>query len=263
MNEPMTLPLWNDRKSTGIKDNDDFQPYLEVYTLDTAKPLGAVIVCPGGGYSGRAAHEGGIIAQTYNKLGFHAFVLQYRVAPYTHPAPLEDAARAVRLVRHNAAQWNVAADKIAILGFSAGGHLAGSLGVHYPDVAEDIEFPALSCRPDALILCYAVINGHEGSYQNLFAGNINDDTRKYFHLNAFVDANTPPAFLWHTVEDGAVPVENALDFSKAMRASGVPFELHVFPFGNHGLGLGIGSEFEEISVWPELSATWLAKMGWK
>ncbi len=259
-----TLPLWNEKKSTSIEGNDDFQPYLEVYTIESEKPLGAVIVCPGGGYCHRAPHEAQPIAETYNKLGFHAFVLHYRVAPYRNPEPLKDAARAIRMVRGNAEKWNILADKIAILGFSAGGHLTGSIGVHYPDVPEDPEFSGVSCRPDALVLCYAVLNDHEGSYLNLVGEeNANEETLDYFKLDRFINDQTPPSFLWHTVADQVVPFENSLDFCKQLRKYNVTFELHAYPYGHHGLGLGIGTEFEEVSTWPALSGTWLAKMGWK
>jgi len=253
------MPLWREKQTCPGVD-DPFQPYLEIFTLDTDEPRGAVIVCPGGGYACRAPHEAGVIAERYNSLGFHAFVLQYRVSPYRHPAPLSDAARAMRMVRAGAAKWNIKADKIAILGFSAGGHLTGSLGVHYPDVPEDKDFAGVSCRPDAFILCYAVLNNHQGSFNNLMGENMTAEQAAYCRLDKYVDAKTPPAYLWHTVEDAVVPVENALDFAAQLSKHKVPFELHVFPRGHHGIGLG--EQFPETTCWPDLSATWLRNMGW-
>lgn len=252
-----SVDLW------GGRDIEGYRPALEVYTLDGVKSRGAVLVCPGGGYAHRAPHEAGVIAEKYNSLGFHAFVLQYRVSPQTHPSPLEDAARAVRMIRANAREWGVLEDKIAILGFSAGGHLACSLGMHFSDVEADPGYAGVSCRPDAMILCYAVINDHEGSFKNLFGDKADDTARAYFQLNRHVCADTPPAFLWHTAEDQAVPVANALEFCAAMSAAKRPFELHVFPYGCHGLGLGIDKGVDEVQTWPELSATWLSRMGWK
>ncbi|MDQ1255456.1 MAG: hypothetical protein QG656_47, partial [Candidatus Hydrogenedentes bacterium] len=167
--------LWPEGKAPAQAADNDFRPWLEPYLVETGEPRGAVIVCPGGGYSGRAGHEGSPIAQMYNEAGLNAFVLQYRVSPNRHPAPISDAARAVRIVRERAAEWNVKPDHIAILGFSAGGHLTASLGVHFADVKYDGDDSAVSCRPDALVLCYAVISsgkfGHRGSMENLLGPN--------------------------------------------------------------------------------------------
>jgi len=253
------MPLWRE-KQTCPGETNPFQPYLTIYSVDVPEPRGAVIVCPGGGYHLRADHEGGVVAERYNKLGFQAFVLEYRVEPYRHPAPFLDAVRAVRMVRAGAAKWNLKPDKIAILGFSAGGHLAGSLGVHYPDAPEDGDFPGVSCRPDALLLCYAVINKEPGSFQNLMGGTPTKAQTDWFQLDRHVNAQTPPAYLWHTADDPCVPIQNALDFATAEWRCGVPAELHVFPHGPHGIGLA--GDFPEITVWPELSATWLRRQGW-
>lgn len=253
------MPLWREKKTCAGCD-DPFQPYLEIHTLDTEEPRGAVIVCPGGGYARRADHEAAVIAKRFNQLGFHAFVLHYRVAPYRHPEPLHDAARAIRMVRAGAEKWQVKPDKIAILGFSAGGHLTGSIGVHYPDVPADPDFPGVSCRPDNLILCYAVLNNHVGSFVNLLSPDLSQPRIEYCRLNKFVTKETPPAFIWHTFEDASVPVANALDFAAALDHHKVPFELHVFPRGHHGIGLG--EQFPEAAIWPELCGTWLRNLGW-
>lgn len=253
------LPLWWEKKSCPGVDNP-FQPYFEIYPTTTNEPRGAVIVCPGGGYAMRADYEGGAVAEHYRKLGLHAFVLQYRVAPYRHPEPLYDAARIVRMVRAEADKWKIKPDKIAILGFSAGGHLAGSLGVHYEDVPADKDFPGISCRPDALILCYAVLNDHQGSFDNLMGPDRSPEQSAYCRLDRYVNAMTPPAYLWHTAQDETVPVENTLDFAGALSQYHISFEMHVFPMGPHGIGLG--EQFPETTVWPELSVKWLRNLGW-
>ena len=250
------IMLWNNDLYSGDALNHEFQPYLEVYPVK--KTGGAVIVCPGGGYCNRAPHEGTPIAERFNSLGLTAFVLHYRVAPYRHPSALYDAARAIRIVRSRAAEWQVNPDKIAILGFSAGGHFTAHIGVHYQIVPEDPAYP-VSCRPDAIIPCYSVINGHQGSFNNLLGENHTKEQKDFVLLDKQVHDNTPPAFLWHTFEDQSVPVQDSLDFCAALRRHNVPFELHVFPKGVHGIGLAEGNT---AAVWTELCNTWLRSMGW-
>lgn len=244
--------------------SDDFRPYIELYPATVENPAGAVIICPGGGYSHRAEHEGQPIAEFFNSKGLHAFVVQYRVAPHQHPAPLLDLARAVRIVRSNADEWNILANKIAVCGFSAGAHLAGSIGVLHSEAtnkADDLS--EISARPNGLILCYPVISsakfGHQGSFDNL-VGKENIALRAKLSLETLVTEDTPPAFLWHTASDSTVPVENSFVFCQALSRCNVPFELHVFPQGNHGLGLA--TEQRNIAVWTELCATWLEQMNW-
>ena len=245
---------------------DEFSPYLDIHLLETADPVGAVVIFPGGGYAGRANHEGAPIAEFYNRKGMHAFVVQYRVAPHRHPAPLADALRAVRIVRNNADKWKIIPDKIATLGFSAGGHLAACTGVHFDLVKkEDIDLlDNISPRPDALILCYPVITSklfaHTGSLNNLLGKGYADDLRDLMCLEEQIDKTTPPSFLWHTAADQAVPVENSLLFCNALSKFKIPFELHIFPEGRHGLGLA--ADLPEVAVWADLSATWLKNMGW-
>lgn len=260
------MMLWSDRK-IAPGEEESFQPYMTPYLLPGDQVRGCVIVLPGGGYRVRADHEGGPVAERFNALGFHAFVVEYRVAPYVYPAPQEDALRAIKIVRAHAAEWKINPSKIAILGFSAGGHLACSTGIVYDEVAADNgdECDAVSARPDAMILCYPVITcqegkAHFGSFECLLGGN----DRAAFAPCSWetrVTASTPPAFLWHTSEDSAVPVENSLEFALAMRRQKLPFELHVFPYGHHGLGLGTKEEYAEVRRWPELAGTWLEKMG--
>ena len=260
------IRLWNDRKTLPGTE-EPFQPYLKSYLLPGDTVRGCVIVFPGGGYSNRAGHEGAPVAERFNRLGFHAVVVEYRVAPYRYPAPQEDALRAVRIVRGHAAEWNIDPTKIAVLGFSAGGHLACSAGIVYDQIpaAAGDALDTVSARPDAMILCYPVITcrdklAHFGSFENL----LGTKDRTQFPACSWeehVTDSTPPTFLWHTAEDSAVPVENSLLFSLALQKHKIPFELHVFPYGHHGLGLGTKEEYAEMRVWPELAGTWLRKMG--
>ena len=259
------MPLWPDAPPQSAP-GDTFIPTLTPRLLETDKPLGAVIVFPGGGYGGRADHEKWPIAECFNKAGFHAFVLDYRVSPNRHPAPLMDAARAVRLVRENAAAWKVKPDKIAILGFSAGGHLAGSLSVFFDAGDPNAKDPVArqSSRPDAAVLCYPVISsgefGHKGSFNNLLGPDATQEEKDKMSLERCVRPDTPPTFLWHTAEDSGVPVENSLLMARALHEKGVPFELHVYPHGQHGLGLA--PKDAHVATWSTLCAEWLRGMGW-
>ena len=242
---------------------DDFEPYLEVYLQRaTASPLGAVIVVPGGGYHARALHEGAPIAAKFTALGFHTFVLQYRVNPYLFPAPQQDILRAVKLIRSKAADWRLRADQIAVLGFSAGGHLAASAGVMHDriDCSENDEADAVSGRPDAMILCYPVIAAsepfaHRGSMVNLLGAAPDQQQLAAMDLHKFANENTPPTFIWHTAEDALVPVRNSVAFAEKMWSCGGTCELHVFPHGPHGRGLGLG--WRDLSQWPALAAKFL------
>ena len=261
------ITLWHDRKTAGTgNEQDDFQPFMEVHLLKTETPVGAVLICPGGAYSHRAPHEGINVAQKFNALGLHAFVVQYRVSPNRFPAPQEDALRAIKIIRSHAAEWKVKPDKIAICGFSAGGHLAASTGVFFDKVsaAAGDGADAFSGRPDALILCYPVISsgpkGHAGSFTNLLGPEATLEQKEQYSLEKLVLPDTPPAFFWHTDDDPGVPVENSLLFSAALREKGIASELHIFPHGRHGLGLA--PDFLNIAVWSELCFTWLKGMGW-
>lgn len=258
------IPLWPGTPPHDHKDG--FIPTLTPYLLDGDAPRGAVIVAPGGGYEGRAPHESRPIAERFNQAGFHAFVLDYRVSPNRHPAPLADAARSLRLVRSHAAEWRVRPDKIALLGFSAGGHLTASLGVLFDPGEPDADDPVAraSSRPDAIVLCYPVISadeyGHGGSFANLLGPDASEEQRQALSLEKRVHADVPPAFLWSTADDQAVPVQNSLVFALALRQHGVPFEMHIYPHGPHGLGLS--PDDPHIATWSQLCAEWLRGMGW-
>lgn len=254
------IPLWEKNPAA----NGDFEPYLEMFLLDSAEPKGCVLVLPGGGYAMRADHEGNPVAQRFNELGFHAAVLQYRVAPRCWPDPVCDVLRGVQMLRRLAEFTNIQSDKIAVLGFSAGGHLAGCSGIFADEVevlAND-EADNLSKRPNALILCYPVITSgefaHRGSFDNLTGSTEESSLRSYLSLENRVDANTPPTFLWHTMTDDCVPVENVIMYADAMRKHSKEVELHLFPEGGHGIGLANGYSSE---VWPELAAKFLKRNG--
>jgi acetyl esterase/lipase len=225
-----------------------------------------VIVCPGGGYQAKAPHEGKPVAERFNEMGVHAFVLSYRVWPYTHPVPLRDAQRAIRLVRANAGAWGLDPRKIAILGFSAGGHLCALSGVTYdgglPGAADPVE--RASCRPDAILPCYAVMSAIERPHRESFRKLIGTEFPSAAACRALspdllVTGDTPPAFLWHTAEDNAVPVENSIAFASAMSIHKRPFALHIFPSGRHGVGLA--EDIELAPEWSALAGKWLHSLG--
>jgi len=240
-------------------------PCMTPYVLSTVSKHGAVIVMPGGGYETRAYHEGEPVALWLNSIGLSAFVLNYRVAPYRHPYPMIDAQRAIRLVRYNAEKWNIDSEKIGVLGFSAGGHLASTVGTHFDDGDVNSEDPVerVSSRPDAMILCYPVISfgecRHHGSMINLIGENPPDDLRRSLSNEMHVSDNTPPAFLWHTADDDVVPVENSLIFAAALGRKNIDFELHVFPRGVHGLGLAESDPV--VSIWTGLCEKWMIDKG--
>lgn len=249
--------------ATGTEDED--RPAITPYLVD-GSGNSAVIVCPGGGYRGRAQHEGEPIAEWLNTLGISAFVLRYRVAPYQYPCALMDAQRAIRFVRSQATQLGIAPDRIGILGFSAGGHLASAAGTIYDagDLASEDPIERESCRPDFMILCYPVITmkrpfTHEGSLLNLLGAEPDDSLVGQMSTETRVSEDTPPAFLWHTSDDASVPVENSLLFASALGRHGVPFDLHVYAHGRHGLGLA--AESDHVKGWPAVCESWLRLNG--
>ncbi|MBQ4329646.1 MAG: alpha/beta hydrolase [Lentisphaeria bacterium] len=248
-------------KSPSGNPADDFQPYIDTFLLDGASDaLGGVLVLPGGGYHHRAKHEGNPVAEKFNALGYHAFVLQYRVAPYTYPAPQLDLVRAVKIIRSHAQEWKLG--KLAVLGFSAGGHLAasGTMLANKIDASEGDKFDEFSGEADAMILCYSVISmsddfGNPGCGEYLFGtGSTLEDYAKV-DMHKLVTPETKPAFLWHSADDGCVNIRNSMEFAQAMWNCGNSCELHVFPHAPHGKGLAMGRK--DISVWPELAAQFL------
>ncbi|NLN18965.1 MAG: alpha/beta hydrolase [Firmicutes bacterium] len=259
------LPLWTGQVPGALGNEEEDRPSLISYLIPGDERRAAVVVCPGGGYARRAAHEGEPIARWLNSLGLHAFVLRYRVAPYRHPYPLMDAQRAMRLVRFKADEWKVNPELVGILGFSAGGHLASTVGTHFDRGTPSSSDPVMrhSCRPDFMILCYPVItfsetSAHVGSIRNLLGPEPSDELCRHLSNELHVNADTPPTFLWHTANDSGVPVENSLLFAAALSRHGVPWEMHIFADGRHGLGLA--EEHPEVKAWPGLCARWLAKI---
>jgi len=250
---------------------DDVQPWLEPFLLTDRPEAGAVLIAPGGGYRYRSwVKEGRCIAERFNREGWHAFVLAYRVTPNEHPAPLLDARRAMRLIRHHALRWGVRQDKIAACGFSAGGHLVGSLALleGHGSLEPADAVSALSARPDALILCYPVITAGQHADQHavatLLPAGADDALRASVSLERHVHADTPPTFLWHTAVDTIAPVENSLLFALACRAKEVPIELHLYPTGRHGMGLAEPPARVDphVATWMPLCCEWLRSLGW-
>jgi acetyl esterase/lipase len=242
-----TIPLWPDGAPGALGTADKDVPTLTVQTADPAIATGAaMVILPGGGYGGLAPHEGKGYADWFVTNGITCFVVKYRLgsAGYRHPVMLQDAARAVRVVRARAAEFKIDPKRVGIIGSSAGGHLASTLLTHFDagkaDATDAIERE--SSRPDLGILCYPVItmgpNTHQGSKNNLLGKDPSPELVKLLSNELQVTKDTPPTFLWHTVEDKAVKVENSLDFAAALQRAGVPFDLHVYQKGRHGLGLG-------------------------
>ena len=232
----------------------------------------AVVVCPGGGYGMCSQREGDPIALSYLAAGFHVFLLTYSLGEKAaFPQPLVELSQAMALIRSHAAEWGVIPDQIAVCGFSAGGHLAASLGVHWnrPEIQALAGATGEENRPNALILGYPVITtswmDHDGCVPRLVGKRDEAETRELLNCQRHVGKHTPPAFLFHTYEDNCVPVEDSLVFAAALAACDVPFELHIFEKGVHGLSLGTpqtsngwgGPDEPDFATWMELSVRWL------
>jgi acetyl esterase/lipase len=272
-NIPNNIPSKNqeaESSSTGIliieKVSIPTYQYFRVATDNTKRPC--VIICPGGSYAILAAgHEGSDLAKYFNSIGVNAIVLKYRIPNDANQidksiAPLQDAQQAILLARTNAGSWGIDENKIGIMGFSAGGHLASSLATHYSDVK--IENPRkISLRPDFQILIYPVISfgpeGHEGSRINLI-GNANDEKTKkaidYFSSEKQITKNSPPAFLVHSKDDDVVPVANAIHYYDNLIAHKVPAEIYLYEKGGHGYGMK--NPTSEI-LWTSVMKTWMQK----
>jgi acetyl esterase/lipase len=228
----------------------------------------AMLVLPGGGYTILASHEGEPIATRYYAEGFNAFVLRYTVYDpdgSQEPlglVPLRDASWAIQTIRENASSWRVDVNRVTALGFSAGGHLAGSLAVlcNHPKLEEIWDTKNGLNRPDSVVLCYPVITAGKFSHKGSIFMLVGDGDPELFSLEMHVSKNTPPVFLWHTVDDAAVSVENSLLLLTALKKHGVPFESHLFATGEHGIGLAngySGRRQDHIAQWFDLSVQWL------
>ncbi|MDQ0299305.1 acetyl esterase/lipase [Salibacterium salarium] len=263
MTDNQIIKLWEGSFPFAMEEEGEVIPSFTTYVIHSTQPTPAVIVCPGGGYTHRAEHEGEPVAQWLNTIGISAFVLNYRVHPYKHPAPLMDLQRAIRYVRRHAKEWNINGEKIGILGFSAGGHLAATAGTYFDEgnikAADSIEKE--SSRPDAIALCYPVISfkehRHQGSMEHLLGDDKDKELQHSLSLETQVSEKTPPTFIWHTADDEAVPVENSLLFASALSKMNVPFECHTFESGRHGLGLVANDS--DVSIWTELCENWFKK----
>lgn len=264
------VPLWPAGAPGALGTNENDVPTITAYLPDAGTSAGAaMVICPGGGYAGLAGHEGRDYALWLNQHGVAGFVLKYRLGShgYRHPSMLLDAARAVRWVRAHASDFKLDAHRIGIMGSSAGGHLASTLLTHFDggntNSADRVE--QQSSRPDLGILCYPVISmgefTHHGSRENLLGQNPVPEDVKLLSNELQVTPQTPPCFIWTTFEDDVVPMENTTMFAEALRKNHVPFDLHVYQKGGHGMGLGDKPPFAHPHPWAADCLVWLKVQG--
>ena len=265
------IPLWAAGAPGALGTAPEDQPVITPYLPAEGRANGtAVVVFPGGGYQHLSMEkEGSDVANWLASTGVTAFVVRYRLGPkYHHPTELADAQRAIRTVRSRAAEWRVDPNRVGIIGFSAGGHLASSAGTHFdagvPSSGDAVE--RVGSRPDFMILMYPVITmrgdstTHLGSRKNLL-GDAPDDALVHLMSNELqVTRNTPPTFIVHSTDDKTVPVENALMFYQALRNNAVPVEMHVFEHGGHGFGLAPNDA--ALAAWTTLAESWMRRHGW-
>jgi acetyl esterase/lipase len=268
LDAPMQL-LWPDGAPGAKGDRRADTPALFLYPASGERATGAgVVVCPGGGYAMLATgHEGRAVAEWLNEYGISAFVLRYRHGPrYQHPWPLRDAQRAMRMVRAHAQEWRVDPDRLGILGFSAGGHLASTVGTHIEsgDSTAADSLVRFSTRPDFMTLVYPVISmtdsfAHKWSRKMLLGANPDSSRMRRLSSEQQVTEQTPPTFLVHTGEDDGVPAENSVYFYLALRRHGVPAEMHLYEQGGHGFGLAPSDPV--LSSWPDRWVDWVRDRG--
>lgn len=236
--------------------------YSEYSTYKEGEKRPAVLVLPGGGYAFTSRREATPIALEFAAAGFSTFVLHYTTAPDVEfPTELVQAFAAIRLIRQNAEEWGIDPEQIYVCGFSAGGHLTASTGVFWNrDWVHKLGFEGDSHKPNGLVLAYPVITGgeyaHRGSYVNLLGKQYSDDLVELNCLEKQVSSDTPKCFIWHTYTDNAVPVQNSLFFANALAENHIPFELHVYPSGNHGLSLANELVCGEEGILPKVQ-TWI------
>ncbi len=270
--EPKVELLWPDGAPGAKGEAEGDKPTLTIYLPAPEKATGAaIVICPGGGYGALAMdHEGHQIGQWLNSFGVAGFIVKYRHsrsgAGYGHPCPLQDAQRAIRTVRRRAKEWGVDPNRIGVLGFSAGGHLASSAATHFNDVVYEAKdkIDRVSCRPDFAVLVYPVISftepfTHTGSRRNLLGADADPPLVEKMSNEKQVTPQTPPTFLIATWEDKGVPAENSIYFYLALRQAKVPAEMHIFLKGPHGFGLG--QKLEATGVWPKLCEKWMEQSG--
>jgi len=264
-----TIQMWDTvpaLREAAPGENVDIAPILQYFPAEEKKSDATVVILPGGGYIARAEHEGSGYAAYFNSIGMDAFVCHYRVAPNRFPLPLLDARRALRWVRYHAAEYGVDPSKIAIMGSSAGGHLAALTSTYFDpiDYEDEDEIDGTSAMPNATILCYPVCHmpdntdiAHVGSYENLMG-----EDRDYAKVSPdlLVSESTPPAFIWATAADDVVNVTNSYYYAAALRKYNIPCEMHIFPYGNHGQGLAY--HLPHVAQWSGLMKNWLGEIGW-
>jgi acetyl esterase/lipase len=267
-NAQTPLALWENGAPNALGKEPADTPTITPFPAPKEKATGAaVLVLPGGGYARLSdVKEGSAVAEWLNSLGISAYVLKYRLGMrYHQPNQLLDAARAMRVLRSRAKEWNLDEKRIGILGFSAGGHLASTLATKFdagkPEDKDPIE--RFGSRPDLQILIYPVVTmgefTHAGSKKNLLGDNPTPELVKLYSNELHVTKETPPAFLVHTMTDTAVPLENSLQYVAALRRAGIPFELHLYEQGPHGFGLAPANPI--LASWAERCADWLSLHG--
>ncbi len=266
--EMKTFPLWPDGAPGALGTEAKDIPTLTEFALPEDKACGtALLICPGGGYGHVAIdHEGYQIARWMNSLGVSAWVLDYRHATkgYHHPIPLADAQAAMRYIRSNAEKYHIKTEQIGIIGFSAGGHLASSVGTHFEPqmIAPDDPAAKISSRPDYMILGYPVIsmeNGitHGGSRRNLLGPEPKPELVQLMSNEKQITPKTPPTFLFHSTDDKVVLVQNSLLFYQGLVENNIPAEMHIFQNGGHGYGLGRADKAPGTCLWPQACETWM------
>lgn len=242
-------------------------PTITPYLPAEKKSRAAVVIFPGGGYAIRCGYEGKDYAEFLNENGISAFVVEYRVSPHRFPLPLLDARRAVRFVRAHAGEYGIDRDKVAVMGSSAGGHLAALVSTYRAPIDfEGIDtIDSENPFPNAQILCYPVICApspiaHTGSYKNLLGEERAEREGERFAPDLLANGETPMAFIWHTANDEAVNVCNSYRYASALREQKVSTEMHIFPDGRHGLGLA--SDYPHVAQWKPLLIEWFRFHGW-
>lgn len=274
-----TIPLWPGKAPHAVGESDADKPTLTAYPAPKDKANGAaVVICPGGGYGALAMdHEGKQVAEFLNTLGVTAFVLKYRIATKDRPgpllsAPLDDAQRAIRLVRAKAKDYGIDPKRVGIWGFSAGGHLASTAATHFNTggLKNDDDMEKESCRPDFAILAYPVVTmedgvTHGGSKRNLLGDKPDAKLVELYSNEKQVTKDTPPVFLFHTSADTAVLPENSVRFYLACKNAKVPVEMHIYEKGRHGVGLGRDAKWtggeQSVATWPDRLADWMKSRG--
>lgn len=263
---PFVLRLWSDEIPGAMGDGVEDSPEITIHLPPPEIASGAAtVICPGGGYGAlMVSYEGHEIAQWLNRFGIAGMVLKYRISPYRHPAPMWDGRRAMRLVRANSKKWRLDPERIGIMGFSAGGHLASTIGTHFdegePTASDPVE--RQTCHPNFMILIYPVISmsriTHFGSKINLLGENPKQTECEFLSNENHVSARTPPTFLAHAKTDRAVAVENSSIFYAALKKQNVPAEFLALAEGEHGLGAGKGRLW---AAWQTQCALWMKSQG--